>query len=165
MSNQPRANKFPAMHNFRKNRHKKLDISRITMQKIGSDLMHFSICYDFYKLMKKMWNKNGIAWQKWKINSKKRLKQESKWGPWIKQAWARVLHARTLANQRWRSSSSSWRWWWTRWSSSKNFRNFQNCSEFYKLYIVGKLFQCRIQISYYLSLNLHGFSESKQRSF
>ena len=46
-------NKNPAMHNFQTYDHKKLDILRIIMQKIGSDLMHFTICYDFYKLMKK----------------------------------------------------------------------------------------------------------------
>jgi hypothetical protein len=42
--------KNPAMHNFQTYDHKKLDIPRIIMQKIGSYLMHFSIRYEFSKL-------------------------------------------------------------------------------------------------------------------
>jgi hypothetical protein len=49
---------FSARHNFGNYDDKKVDKTRITMQKIGVNLDEFSILYDFSKLMEKMKIKN-----------------------------------------------------------------------------------------------------------
>ena len=54
---------FPSVHNFPIHDHKKLDILRSILQKIGIDLDDFSICYDFMKLGRNLKSNMIKAWQ------------------------------------------------------------------------------------------------------
>jgi hypothetical protein len=53
---------FPAKHNLQIYTHKKVNKPRSIVQKIGVKLMHFSILYDFLKLMEKLKIKMELAW-------------------------------------------------------------------------------------------------------
>ena len=194
MFNHSNTNRNPAMHNFKIHHHKKLDKQRIILQKNWNHLSQFSIYYGFEKLDKKlksnMWSIHGNGGKRQKMlnNWKLALGQNRTMSKFKLNERQSTKRRRFLKNpkpaQIWTVQTDAICKEPTRFfqklslcmhlhllhdeddeCSSSNFQNFQNCSEFCKLYIVGKLFQCRIQISYYLSLNLHGFSESKQRSF
>ena len=97
-------NKIPAMHNFQIHDRYKLDILRNILQKIGDELMHFSICYGFYKLAYQMKFKHVKHTWKWREKAKNdeylnnagagnRTRSNFKWARHMK----RTRFAKTLA--------------------------------------------------------------------
>ena len=69
------------MHNFGNHDHKKLDILRSILQKIGIDLDDFSICYDFMKFgknLKSKWTWRGKIWRE-HVKMREYLNECARW--------------------------------------------------------------------------------------